>query len=562
MALLSRAEPASPTTAPFLHRPAAWPLALFVLALCLTGAVYHQTVGYGFNYDDYHFVRPYQLAEVRGAFAGTWDQTHIEVPFYRPLTVVLFAARFRLFGFHAAPYHWASLVLFALLATLAGLLLARVTGGQKSYAILATAIVSVHPAMVNSLVAWVTNQMHLAEALLVLAAYLAWFSVRRAGPAAWWRVAIPAFAALFVKEDAVMLPISILFLHVLYRRLVDRSLPPPPRWFVVASLVVPALFAGLRYEVLGGLGGYGRPTPETAMSRIRTTIWSTLFQSSGHRPIQRFITIVLAFVLPLGVIVALVRGGFARFVVLAGAAILLCFSLPFAFATKSQQVHLAALATCLLLTGAIAAIAAAVPRRVPRFCYWTGVAGLIVVLASVSHSAVTGFAPDAPYTLYTDGLVQGWAAVPEEIKAMLAQKRPGGPRLDVDDLESIVCGLSGTERDASGHPYRWSGDSFEIFTRASRGTITFRMRTLIIPRVGRNRVGVNVDAAGFSRRPFVLADDGWKTVSVPFSRRWFVPAGAPTIRVVVDPTFEPAKVLNTSDRRTLGVQVSDLQVRP
>lgn len=540
-------------------RPGVFALSLLAFAACVTVAIYHDTAGYGLNYDDYHFVRPYQTAEVRDSFAGTWDPSHIEVPFYRPLTVVVFAARFRLFGFHAAWYHWATILLFAVVAALVGLVVQRTTG-RKSFAILSTAIITVHPAMVNSMVAWITNQMHLVETLLVLAAYLAWFSVRRAKPAAWWLVAIPSCAALFVKEDAVMLPITVLLVHGLYRRLVDRSLPPVPRWFVAASLLAPAAFAWVRYEMLGGLGGYGRPTIAIAVSRIRSTIWSVLFQLSGRRPIQRVITVLLEGLLPLGAIVALVRGGVARFVVLAGASVLICFSLPFAFATKAQQVHLAALGTCLLLTGAIAAIGAIASGRLFRVGYWIVVAGFLGLNAWVSHADVAGFAPDAPYTLYTDGIVKDWPLVPEEIKAMLARKRPGGPRLEVDDLPVIMCGLGETQPADDGRPFRWSSGTIEVFTKASGGSMTLRLRTLLIPAIGRNVVRVLVDAQGFRPRLFLLADEGWKSVSIPFSRRWFLPAGIPTIRILVDPTFEPAKVFKNRDSRTLGVQVADVQL--
>src|SRR5919202_3560495 len=67
---------------------------LVVVAAALTLILYKDTLGYGFDYDDYHFIRPYSRAEVLAAFHGPWDATGIEVPFYRPLTVALYAARF------------------------------------------------------------------------------------------------------------------------------------------------------------------------------------------------------------------------------------------------------------------------------------------------------------------------------------------------------------------------------------------------------------------------------------------------------------------------------------
>ncbi len=533
-------------------------VALPLLAACLAVAIYHHSIGYGLNYDDYHFVRPYPLAEIAAAFTGTWDPTHIEVPFYRPLTVAFFAARFVLLGFHPAGYHVASIALFALVAMLAGVFV-RVTTGRESHAVLATALVCVHPAMVQSLVGWITNQMHLVEALLVLATYLAWFQAR-VNPRGWWRVLVPACAALLVKEDAVMLLISVAFVHVLFRRLADRSLPPAPRWFLLAAVAIPAAFALVRYEALGGLGGYGRPDASTAVRRIASTIWLVLFQTSGRQPVERAITFALYAAVPIGTVAALVRGGAARFLVLAGGGLLVCFSLPFAFATKAQQLHLAALTTCIWLTGALASLAGAFKNRPARCAAWATLASLLVLMAWVSSAAVRGFAPDAPYTLYTDGIVRGWAVVPEEIREMLARKRPGGPPVGVADLDQIIYGLGASERTASGDTFRWSGERIEVFTRASRGVVRLEANATMIPQIGRTRVTVDIAALGFPPRELVLSSDDAVPLSIPFSRRWFVPAGVPSIRMRIHPTFSPAVVFRSKDDRTLGIQVSDVRL--
>ncbi len=543
-----------------VRRAAAFPLTLLVLGFAISATIYHDTIADGFFYDDYHFVRPYSMAELATAFHGTWDPTHIEVPFYRPLTVAFFAARFLVFGFNGPAYHWTSIALFGVLAMLVGVFLWRLTG-QRHLAILATALVAVHPAMVRSLAAWVTNQMHLVEALLVFAAYVTWFSVRRAPPARWSLILVPAVAALFVKEDAVMLLISVVLVHTLYRHLVDRSLPPVPVWVLAAAFVIPAAFAWMRYEMLGGLGGYGRPALPVAIARIWRTIWSILLQLRGRQPSERIITALLAVILPAGVVIAWLRARLAGFVMLAGVAILLCFSLPFAFATKPEQVHLAALAACVIVAGAVEAIATLMPGRAARAGWWLAVACLLGLMASVSLSAVAGYAPDAPYTLYTDGIVQGWVAVPEEIRGMLASKRAGAPVPRVEDLDCISSGLGGAEQAAGGGTFRWSGERVAFFAKASQGVLVFRMHGSMIPSIGRTRVNVYVDAEGFPPRHFVLADDSWVTVRLPFRRRWYVPAGVPSIRLRVDPTFEPAKVFKSADDRTLGVQITDVRIQ-
>ena len=56
------------------------------------------TLSSGFDYDDYHLVLAVPMAaEARGAFAGSWDSTGIEKPFYRPLTTTFYAWRFAVF---------------------------------------------------------------------------------------------------------------------------------------------------------------------------------------------------------------------------------------------------------------------------------------------------------------------------------------------------------------------------------------------------------------------------------------------------------------------------------
>jgi hypothetical protein len=166
-------------------------LTLYVLlAAALVLATHGATRHYGFNYDDYHFVRPHSLAEVASTFSGIWDSTGIEVKFYRPLTVVLFAVRFYFFGLNADAYHTLSLVMFGLAAVMLGLL-ARAFLGSTAGGAFAIAAFALHPAMPYAAVAWVTNQMHLLQMLVVFTALLWWCFVRRRSVAWWAPVAGP-----------------------------------------------------------------------------------------------------------------------------------------------------------------------------------------------------------------------------------------------------------------------------------------------------------------------------------------------------------------------------------
>src|SRR6476620_4555327 len=95
-------------------------LILLLTASVSTFLLHGQTLSYGFDYDDYHFARPYSRADVIAAFYGPWDSAQIERPYYRPLTIAFYAARFEVLGINATAHHARSLVLFSIAATLAG----------------------------------------------------------------------------------------------------------------------------------------------------------------------------------------------------------------------------------------------------------------------------------------------------------------------------------------------------------------------------------------------------------------------------------------------------------
>src|SRR5262245_57321843 len=80
---------------------------LFSIALIVL--FYGRTLGYGFDYDDYHFVRPYAVSEVGRSFVDRWDVSRIEAPFYRPLTISAFAVRAWILGSDPVRLHALSL---------------------------------------------------------------------------------------------------------------------------------------------------------------------------------------------------------------------------------------------------------------------------------------------------------------------------------------------------------------------------------------------------------------------------------------------------------------------
>ncbi|HWJ54788.1 MAG TPA: hypothetical protein VNR90_01205, partial [Vicinamibacterales bacterium] len=273
---------------------ALWWAATAAVAALLTALLYGITVGYGFHYDDYHFVRPYTARDLLAAFHGPWDSAGIEAPYYRPLTICLYAARFAAFGVDARAHHAASLILFALAATLFGLFAARICGWRAAGPI-AAAVLVLHPGMPYSAVAWVTNQMHLAAMIVVFSALLWWFHVRDRH-AGWWLPLLALQAAAFlIKEDGVMLVPAIVLLHALRRRLVERDLPRVPWRFLAAAAMVGAALLLLRAAALHGTRAPGLPSFDQAWNnwtRALGSAWRLLPAKRHWQPAASwFVTI-------------------------------------------------------------------------------------------------------------------------------------------------------------------------------------------------------------------------------------------------------------------------------
>jgi hypothetical protein len=164
----------------------AWRSTAALWALCF-GAVllqYWPALSFGFVYDDYHFIRPYDMTEVLRAFHGTWDAAGIEPAFYRPLTIVLYALRFRAFGLNESAHHAASLIAFATAGGLLATLAWRITGRGATGAWVAL-FWTVHPNAPLSLAAWLTNQMHLAQTLVIVLSLWWWWRIK-AATWGWW----------------------------------------------------------------------------------------------------------------------------------------------------------------------------------------------------------------------------------------------------------------------------------------------------------------------------------------------------------------------------------------
>jgi hypothetical protein len=528
--------------------------------------LYGMTLGYGFDYDDYHFVRPYSPAEVAAAFSGPWDPAGIEVRFFRPLTIVLYAVRFTFFGLNSEAYHALSLLMFLLAAVLFGLL-ARAFLGSTAAGALAVLAFAVHPAMPYAAVAWITNQMHLLQLLVVLSALLWWFRIRRRA-AVWW-LPLVAFelCALMVKEDGIMLIPVVVVLHELRRATAERDLPHPPWRFMIVAAIAAAGFLLYRSHALHGIGGYGVPSVEQAWAHYTAGFLNVFRLLPARRPWQPeaswFVTIVPVAALA----TSRWLPGPNRFTLLAAIAVGASFNLPFVFVVKAQQMYLVATGAALLITAAIASLL--------RASRWPTVSiGLVVVscaglasLAAVSRNVTRDFEPFGKIMLATDVLVTGWVAVPVELRRYLEEKKApeAASRLSANPataLDIVSFGLHGEETAPDGRHIRWmSGPRTDVYVNAGAAMIELPLRHEIGAFGEPATAVIEVDGRVLDRITFSNGD--WRVSSLRLR-----PAEVPRLRgmhlvvVRLDHAWVPARVIRGShDARTLGLQVGEIVIR-
>jgi hypothetical protein len=544
-------------------RSAAAPLTAAVLAL----ALYWPTLGYGFHYDDYHFVRPYTTADIAAAFHGPWDTAGIETAYYRPLTICLYALRFAWLGLNAHANHAGSLALFAAAGALFALFVLRVTRSLLA-ALLAAAAFGVHPGMPYSATVWVTNQMHLAELLAVLGAAVWWFHVRARGAAWWMPLLLLQAAAFLIKEDGIMLIPAILVLHALRRWLVERGLRWPPLAFLVATAAVGGALLLLRSAALSGVPAHRLPSLDQAW-----TNWTRGFDSAfrllpAKRPWQWEASWFATAVPLLAAILWRRLSPSSRYAMVSGLAVGILFLLPFAFIIKPEQLHIVTMGAALLLSGALAGLFDAVPpprawRLVPA---GIAVAGL-AAMATVARDITRDFEPFGPVVLRTDRIVEEWAAVPAELREYLADKRTpvAADRPDPDPsraLPVVAYGLHGRERSPDGRPLRWmAGPVADVYVRGSARLITFSARHE--RGAFREPAHVRIEADGRSIADAVLDNGDWHEFDVALRQRaWMGLNGMHHLRIRLDRAWVPAQIIaGSSDGRTLGLQLSDFQVR-
>jgi hypothetical protein len=547
-----------------LRRWALVPVLLGVAA-CATFLQHGQTLHYGFHYDDYHFVRPFPRSEIAAAFHGPWDPAGIEVPFYRPLTIVFYALRFEVLGLNAVAYHTLSLALFACAAALCGWIVFRFTARPLA-GIAGVVLFVVHPAMPYALVAWVTNQMHLVEVVVVLGALAWWDAVRRRGAGWWLPLLLFATVAFLIKEDGVMLLPAIVVVHEIRRRLAEPDVPGVPLAFLALSVVLVLGLLTLRSAALGGLGGYSRPTASVAWANFSKGLDGVLRLVPAHRPWQ-LASSWFVVALPITAL-AMWRGTppGARACLLSGIAVVVLFNLPFVFVSKVEQMHLVAFGAVLILAASTAAVVESAPGHPLKTALAAVIVAGIAALASVSRDISTDFEPFGPLVLSRDRIVEEWGAVPDGLRRYLAQKRATVARRPssnpADAVDHVAFGTHLPEVSPSGVRYQWmAGTRSQILISDAARHVAIPLRHSIDSFRQPMRVTVSVD--GRRSDEFWLDTTDWRV-----SRFALRPGGAPRpgrmhrVVISIDRAWNPSETIpGSSDTRWLGLQIGEIEIR-
>ena len=447
--------------------------------------VYGSRIDTGLFYDDFFLVRPWTAAELRRVFYGSWDPTGVSVLFFRPATSWLYAARFEVFGVNTAAMHMVSLAGHGLCAVLAAWFLRR-EGASRVLASFAAWLYAIHPALPYGHASWLTNQMHLAQSMVVLSALLVWQTVRECRPLCWTPLAALAAVAFLIKEDGIMLLPTLGALTAIRAWIQGQRLPEGWRSLAIGGVAAVGALIAFRFSRIGQLGGYGAPSVEQATTNwwrgVRTVLllWPTarVWQgvaagvamglvagalAAGVKPWRERRLVLAAGALVLGTLAlqippalgpmtaeispfawpplagavataALVIGlacallrpdRRALWFLSAGVAMLLSFNLPFFLVSKREQYHLLALGSVVALAGCAQGIAGSRSTSGAR----PVLAGFLVAaslpLGFVARERAGDFRPCAPSVLHEDVSGRGWWMVPEALRGWIDARVEG-----------------------------------------------------------------------------------------------------------------------------------------
>lgn len=202
---------------------------LIFLALCVLGLLaYGQTIPYPFVHDDVVFIQQnprIAFFDWKNIFQGTVipvDPSSVINAYYRPFLELSYRVEHVFFGLNPAGYHFFNIIFHIANSFLVYCLVNVLVPGKKGFALAVPVLFLLHPVQ-SEAVACISGISNLLFAFLVLASLC--FYPRNSIIS--YVLSLLAFAlALLAKEQAVVLPILIVLLEMIYPSSVTRPVLP------------------------------------------------------------------------------------------------------------------------------------------------------------------------------------------------------------------------------------------------------------------------------------------------------------------------------------------------
>lgn len=398
---------------------------LLVLAALITAgtiALHWRTLGLGLHSDAYVILHPWSRAELWQAITGRWMPEFVE-PYHRPLSSMVFAAQFAIFGLHAQALHAVSLVVMAMAAWGLGRFVLAETGRRAS--VLAVLIYLTHPVLLESTTVLIHN-LPLALCLLVVLTVLSvWRRARHdISWRAWWPIFLWSVIAFYVREDAFMVLPAVLALQWA-RAIVWGDVPRPTRQLIAAVAVTALALAAIRVSLVpvmwiaaDGLSAAREFGVRVALyAPVRTAV--AMFEGGALLP-GATAFILLAQVA--GLVQCIRRPATAgAWLWIVGAILLAAFSVPLVFAAdpRTSRLHLALLSASMMLAGGLCCLIRAAAER-GRVAL---TAAMLVIAAGftgqiIDQQRVFGARFDAcsDGTLHFDAFLSTWPDITDDLR--------------------------------------------------------------------------------------------------------------------------------------------------
>lgn len=172
-------------------------------------AVTYCSLGYPWYRDDLHLLRTFSSHELAYVWVGDWDPDKVETAGFRPLTTWFNHFRSVAFGESVVAHRLFLIVLFAGYLTLLSRIAARLTGEWLSGFLAAIICLTAKYNFYH--VVWISDGIHLAQWIPILAAALFLFRFLDSGRTEWSLASLAcAGLALLIREDSLAgLPIII-----------------------------------------------------------------------------------------------------------------------------------------------------------------------------------------------------------------------------------------------------------------------------------------------------------------------------------------------------------------